>query len=643
MRVLGLERRILLLVMLPILGGLIPGIFMVINANRDLQEMNRLNELAKVVWKLGELDSRIDHESSNWYFFTPTFKATDDERKTERSKQDKWRIATDVTLESYRKLRSEVDFPKLSGPLKSALETVDRDIADLPRMRNVVDTQASEEIGNDIMAYYRGFRRNISAMLPLLVDVTTSDVITRKLAALPKLMLVRKTAMETGGMIFFYHQLRVAKSARHFTPKEAITLIHGAELAELYWGDVIAFSQGAVRDHLSAVHDSKEWKTISFLITEHGNAALNNTPPPIDGEDGWAASWLYLQENMNSEIILLREDFTKTCAEMTESSRQRRLWASLILLGGTAFIIWLTLQLGKSISRPISETTGALLKAAESSADEAASVRRSAAIVSDGSCNQAAAIDQTSSTLEEIAGITRSNAENAQSAQQSANSMRTAAERGAEQMTLLIEAMDAIRSSGTDVTRIINTIDEIAFQTNILALNAAIEAARAGEAGAGFAVVAEEVRTLAQRSAQAAKETTEKITASSLRTKAGTQVTEQVGESLRTILARACEMDKLVNSIAQASLEQTTGIEQITLAVHKIDKVTQGNASAAEKTTSAALKLEGRAESFRSSVQKLQQIVTGGLIVDSDNRVPAKDPVVLTRTKAVHEERAYAP
>ena len=611
MRSLGLERRILILVMLPILGGLIPGIFMVVNANRELQEMRRLNELAKVVWKLGELDSRIDEESSNWYFFTPTFKATPEERRTERVKQDKWRADTDATITSYRVLKSEVDLRNLSVPLRDALDAVEHDIAALPDLRRVVDTQPDDQVGNSIMASYRGFRQNIGAVLPLLVDATTSNVITRKLAALPKLMLIRKTAMETGGMIFFYHQLRAAKSDRHFTPSEAIRLIHGAELSEMYWADAIASSQGDVREHLRAVHNSPEWKTVVRLLIGHGNAALNNTPPPIEGEDGWAPSWLYLQERMNGEINALREDFTRTCSEMTEEASDRRLWASVGLFAGTALILWLTLQLGHSITRPISATTRELLRAAESSAAEAASVRRSAAIVSDGSSNQATAIEETSTTLEEIAGITRSNAENAQGAQQSANSMRAAAERGAEQMKLLIEAMEAIRASSADVTRIIKTIDEIAFQTNILALNAAIEAARAGEAGAGFAVVAEEVRTLAQRSAQAAQETTEKITASSLRTKAGTEVTKQVGDSLESILSRACDMDRLVKAIAQASVEQTTGIQQVTHAVHQIDKVTQGNASAAEKTTAAALKLEHRAESFRRAVEDLQCIVTG--------------------------------
>jgi len=621
---LGLKPRILMLVMLPILGGLVPGTFMVIDANRNLQEMRRLNDLSKVVWKLGDLDSRIDSESSNWYFFTPTFAASPEERTSERAKQDKWRIDTDQSIAGYQSLRSEVDLPNLSAPLRSALETVDRDIAALPDLRHLVDTQLGEATSNDIMANYRGFRRDISVVLPLLVDVTTSNVITRKLVALPKLILVRKIAMESGGMIFFYHQLRANKSGRHFTPTEAFMLIHGAELAEIYWGDVIALSQGDVREHLTALHESKEWKTVSTLLTEHGKAALNDTPPPIDGEDGWGPSWEFLRTTLNNEIDGLRQDFTKTCVDMTASAQERRLWSSVGLFAGTALILWLTLRLGQSISGPIDDTTSELLTAAECSADEAGSVRRSAAIVSEGSSSQAAAIEETSSTLDEIAGITRSNADNAQSAQHSANTMRVAAERGAEQMKQLTEAMDAIRASSDDVTRIIKTIDEIAFQTNILALNAAIEAARAGEAGAGFAVVAEEVRTLAQRSAQAARDTTEKIVQSSQRTKAGTKVTEQVAESLGSILTRACDMDRLVNAIAQASVEQTAGINQITEAVAKIDQVTQGNATAAEKTASAALKLEGRAESFRKAVKTLKRIVSGSSSMSSEPQpVPA--------------------
>jgi methyl-accepting chemotaxis protein len=609
---LGLNRRILILVMLPILGGLIPGILMVIAANRNLQEMLQLRDLATVVWKLGELDARVDDESSNWYFFKPVFEATNDQRAAERVKQTNWRRQTDQTLDAYRELRARLDAGSLSAQLRTALDLVDHDVSALPSLRDLVDHQTEDEkLSVTIMANYRSFRSHISAVLPLLTDASTSDVIVRKLGTLTKLIVARKTATEAGGLVFYYHQLRAAHSDRHFTPTESFTLIHGAEMAELEWADALAFSQGGMRVRLTAVHDSAAWKTVSRLLSEHGYAALNNTEPPIPNEAGWNPSWDFLQFRMNDEINAVRQDFNDTCAALTESARERRLWASLGLLGGTLAILWLTLRLGQSITRPISQTTRALLTAAQESAEEAASVRESAAVVSEGSTHQAAAIQEASATLEEIAGITRGFAENAQSARQSTNTMRLAADRGAEQIRQLAEAMEAIRASGDDVTRITKTIDEIAFQTNILALNAAIEAARAGEAGAGFAVVAEEVRSLAQRSAQAAQDTTQKIQAAALRTKAGMEVSKQVEESLGSILTRACEMDRLVQEIAQASVEQGAGIRQITLSVNKIDEVTHGNAAAAEKTAVDAHSLERRAESFRDAVEALERIVTG--------------------------------
>ncbi len=610
-RALNLERKILLLVLIPLVGGLIPGTIMTWRAHRDVRELENLGELSSLVWKLGDLEARIDQESTNWYFFKPTFAATDAERREARIQQDQWRIETDQALASYRELRAAVDADALSAPLRAALDRIEEHVRDLPQLRQTVDTQTGDESSVGIMAAYRAFRHDVDAVLPLLVDATTSDVIVRKLAVMPKLMLVRKSAMDVGGMIFYYHQLRASKSDRSFTPSEAISVIHGAELADLYWQDVIALSQGALRDHFVRLYESEEWKTVDKLLRAHGEAALNNTPPPIENEQGWSASWGFLTGQMAEENRMLREDFVETCADTLASARQRRLWTAVSLALGALLVLWLTRQLGRSISRPIFATTERLLSEADLSAQNAASVRTACSTVADGSSSQAASLEETSATLEEISGMTRSNADNAQQAQHSANETRTAAEEGAAQMAQLTEAMDALRSSSEDVTRIIKTIDEIAFQTNILALNAAIEAARAGEAGAGFAVVAEEVRTLAQRSANAARETTDKITASGVRTKAGADITLQVAQTLTNILEKARDVERLVNAIAEASREQTSGIAQITNAVHQIDGVTQANAASAQETSAHAHELENRANAFREAVHDLRSIVLG--------------------------------
>jgi len=171
--------------------------------------------------------------------------------------------------------------------------------------------------------------------------------------------------------------------------------------------------------------------------------------------------------------------------------------------------------------------------------------------------------------------------------------------------------MEELKAASDDISKIIKTIDEIAFQTNILALNAAVEAARAGEAGMGFAVVAEEVRNLAQRSAQAAKETAGKIESTIAKTTQGVELNSKVAITLSEIVAKSRQLNELVTEVAGASREQSQGITQVTGAVAQMDKVVQNNAASAEESAGAAQELNGQADALKELGDQLLAMVGG--------------------------------
>ena len=277
--------------------------------------------------------------------------------------------------------------------------------------------------------------------------------------------------------------------------------------------------------------------------------------------------------------------------------------ASSVLFGiGIAF--WIT----RTISRVLRQTSSALADGADQVAAASAQVAAASQSLAEGASEQAASLEETSASLEEMTSMVKRNAEAAQKAKTLAGETRSAADTGASDVQELQSAMGEIKSSSDDVAKIVKSIDEIAFQTNILALNAAVEAARAGEAGAGFAVVADEVRNLAQRSSAAAKETASKIEAAIAKSQRGVTVSEKVAAGLQQIVGRIREVDQLVAEIAAASSEQAQGIAQVNVAVTQMDKVTQSNAAGAEESASAAEELNAQAESVKESVQDLQKL-----------------------------------
>jgi len=261
--------------------------------------------------------------------------------------------------------------------------------------------------------------------------------------------------------------------------------------------------------------------------------------------------------------------------------------------------------MGKALARLVEEVHALALSIVSSANQVDAGSRQvadSSTALSQGATEQASSVEELSASMEEITSQTTQNAKNAQKTNELAADMQNHAETGNVKMGEMLNAMKEINASSESIGKIIKVIDDIAFQTNILALNAAVEAARAGSAGKGFAVVAEEVRNLAGKSAQAAKETTELIETSSQKVNAGTEIANETADALKKITEGISQAAEFVGAIAIASNEQAAALEQINQGITQVSQVVQSNAAAAEECAAASEELSAQAEDLKKDV-----------------------------------------
>jgi methyl-accepting chemotaxis protein len=331
-----------------------------------------------------------------------------------------------------------------------------------------------------------------------------------------------------------------------------------------------------------------------------------------------------------SEIVAAQKKATQRMAEkavdsVSEADRVRtdsgldmkmveedsKFYIYSVSLAGLILGIFLAIFITRRIRGVLNKISDELFHGAGQITSASGQVSSASQSLAGGTSEQASSLEEISASLEQLAAMIQQNSDNAGRASAISKEARNAAENGTNVIHKMKDAISRIKKSSDETAKIIKTIDEIAFQTNLLALNAAVEAARAGEAGKGFAVVAEEVRNLAQRSAQAAKNTSELISESQNNADSGVQVTDEVTQIFSKINESSNQVTTLIEEVAHAAIEQTSGVNQITEAVSQIDQVTQANAANAEETASSSEELSSQANVFKDIVDQLLVLVEG--------------------------------
>lgn len=356
--------------------------------------------------------------------------------------------------------------------------------------------------------------------------------------------------------------------------------------------------------------------TLSSFVSEAGSVykAIAANPSSMSDMQGRIRDLATRTETIRHSLAAAKDLFSQSLQEklsIAQAASERQRWLDLMLFIGSLALasVIVTMTIRRQIIGPILRVVDGVRASADEAAEASTLMTESGRVVARDAQEQAACLQETMDSLQQISTTTQQNSDRAMNADGLMREARETVQNASGAMDRLTESMNAISSSSREVSGVLKSLDEIAFNTNILALNAAVEAARAGEAGAGFSVVADEVRSLARRAAEAARHSAEIIDKTIADVANGVQYVSLAHEAFRAVSQRIGEGSEVVSRIAAGSESQTRGIRAIGQAISRLEKVTQSNASTAQQTAESASVMNSQVERTRSHLDELVSVV----------------------------------
>lgn len=493
------------------------------------------------------------------------------------------------------------DFNQIKESINSCIDGLDG----LVEGRDVLSKMALNDYTNTVQGQYSGIYNEIAYSVNKVIESVTSmtDILTRvSEGELEMLEMLEKTGKRSENDKLIPMEIQLIQNIK--------SLI----------GETVILSQAAVEGRLDIRGNVDKFKGEYRTVIQGINETLNAIIAPIEEasdvleemsrgnlqvrmEGDYQGDHAVIKNALNSTLDSILSYVSEISGVLTEISEGNLDVAITADYKGDFVEIKDSLN---HIIVNLSQVLGDIGNAADQVASGSRQVSDGSQTLSQGSTEQASSIQELTASITEIASQTKQNAINANQANELAMEAKKSAEQGNGQMQEMLSSMDGINEASANIFKIIKVIDGIAFQTNILALNAAVEAARAGQHGKGFAVVAEEVRNLAARSAEAAKETTDLIEGSIHKVQGGTTLAKETAEYLDEIVGGVEKAANLVGKIAEASNEQATGIAQVNKGIEQVSLVVQNNSATAEQSAAASEELSSQAELLKEMVMKFK-------------------------------------